>query len=1216
MDRSRPRRLEQAGVGVKYRVLGPVEVQVDGKVLDLGPKKQRSLFALLLINHNRTVATDRILDALWGDDAGGKENALWVYISRLRSILSEISADEILVTKDHGYAIEINPTDLDAVQFERLVEQGTSLLESDPNGAAQSLSEALDLWRGNPLEEFTYEQFARQEIARLSSKRSTCFDARIEADLLRGRSGELIGELEQQADERPYDETPMRQLMVALYRAGRQTEALRSFERYRKRLAKDTGTDPSPELRRLEEQILFHDAGLARTAGTEPAEYVANPYRGLEAFREEDSNLFFGRDRLIAQLIRTIDEHSLVTVIGPSGSGKSSVVRSGMIPAVRKGAVEGSDEWLVASMLPGSHPFIELEAALLRSRLDAPDSLREQLDGQPDEILRAALRMAPTEISTILVVVDQFEELFTSCSSDEAERFLTAVVEAAADHRWRIRFVLTLRADFYDRLLMHAEFGNAIAGGIVNVVPMAPEELEAAAAGPAARAGVRLEPGLEAALIGDVLGEPGALPLFEFALADLFDRRVGDTLTLQAYRTMGGIDGALSRTADRLYERLTAAQKAAAHQVFLRLVSITEGETRSRRRVVASELLGLEMEVTDLQAVLDAFGKERLLSFDRSPVTGSPTVEVAHEALLERWSRLSAWIAEAQDDVRRNARLSDLATEWTEHDCDDAYLLAAGRLEEYSTWADVSSLTLARPEREFLDASLQAFDDRDREESERAAREVATARRARRNAVGLIAVVLTVVLAGTYLIWAAIQPEGPTVALVHAGEDGGIGSMVKTGFDRAAADLGIVAREEVTLSEMGQRLRELAEGGTDLIIGGLDFRPFIDEIHEDYPDTRFLAIDTLGQGYENVSAATFDDHGGSFAVGAAAALASETGKVGIVIGTQNFFMTQFAGGFEAGAWSVDPDAEVLIDFVSSEFIAHPIWVIAPAGWFAPDDAYRAAWNMYEHGADVVFGAAGAAGEGVIRAAAEFSDQNGRHVWAIGVDIDEGFTSDDAWSDHVLTSMIKRWDEAVYQSISAFLEGTLEPTMVMGFHNDGISFSTYGGHLDPYLEQLESVTAQLAHESRTSEYHSFQWNAFSPISWRDAAADSVRMTFDGEDLTFLRQPAVVAGDIVEFVIANETDEWMGCGVGFVPTGTSDGDLVSASEVSGPLGQPVLDVGGIITTDWASGPRSETTLRSVVPGPPLVDEPMGAGAVACWPTSDWTAFVQAPLYPIEG
>ena len=1192
---------------MQYRILGPLEVVVDGRSLDVGPRKQRSLFALLLIHHNRIVSTDRILDALWGEDSLGKENALWVYISRLRSILAEVTADEILVTKDHGYSLEIESNQLDSHEFEQLTTAGLATLDADPVEAAQILRRALELWRGTPLEDFAYDEFARSEISRLGTLRQTCLDARIEAELRCGRGGELVAEIEQQLDERPYDETPIRQLMLALYRSGRQTESLRAFERYRRRLGEDTGTEPSPELCRLEEQILVHDERLTH-AEDKDSDTTVNPYRGLEVFREEDSHLFFGRDRTVADTLVGLSQHSIVTVEGPSGSGKSSVVRAGVIPAIRKQALPGSDRWLIASMIPGSHPFVELEAALLRSRLDAPDSLRDQLDGSSNEILRAALRVAPEDDSTILIFVDQFEELFTACPPAVADRFLDAIVECSRDPRRRVRCILTLRADFYDRPLRHASFGATMARGIVNVVPMAPEDLEQAATGPAGRAGVRLEPGLEAAIIGDVLGQPGALPLFELALTDLFDRRIGDTLTLAAYRSMGGIEGSISRKAENIYASLSPTQQAAAHQTFLRLVSISDAETRSRRRVQAGELLGLDIDVADIQTALGAFGSQRLLSFDRSEVTGSPTVEVAHEALIERWERLAAWIAEAKDDVLRNARITSLAAEWEEHDRDHTYLLSRGRFDDYAAWATSSTMTLGRPERDFLDASRQAHDDDDRHEAERRDREAAVARRARRNAFGLIGVLLAVAVVASLLVWRVVQPVGPTVALFHgAQDDAGIPLMVLNGFQRAAAELAIVARNEALQAGMEDRMRTVAEQGTELIIAGMDYGPIVNSINADYPETDFLVLDSQGYPDENVTVVDFDQGAGAYLMGVVAALTTETDTVGLIIGTQSSFMVPFAGGFDAGVTSVDTDIEVFIDFVASDMTPIPGMESLPPvlhGFGRDDLAYEAAMYMFDNGADVIFTAAGEAGQGSIRAATEYTEAHDRAVWAIGVDVDEGFITDDRYSGRVLTSMVKRYDEAVYQAIEVFLADDLPERIVLDFTNGGIEYSDFGGHVDAIADDLDAVVEQISRGEVL-----IPWAPTTQPSWRTPASDVVTVTYDGTHCLMDRTPQLFEGEIGDFVIINDSDDWADFGVGLLPSGVSAAQIAATDPEFAGAGDALEANGGQSGYTWTVAPGGRYELRSQVLGAPF-----GAAGVACWPSHDWGDLSNTDLFEV--
>ena len=280
------------------------------------------------------------------------------------------------------------------------------------------------------------------------------------------------------------------------------------------------------------------------------------------------------------------------------------------------------------------------------------------------------------------------------------------MLEAVDDPHERIKVVLTLRADFYARPLQYPEFGARLGEGIVNVVPMTPNELEQAANEPAVRAGVTLEPSLIATLLTDVVGQPGALPLFQYTLTELFDRRVGANLTAETYGSMGGLRGALTRRADELFMDLDEAQQAAARQLFLRLVTIADSDEWTRRRVPASEIVGLDVDIVALQAVIESYGTARLMTFDRDQVTGSPTVEVAHEALLTEWERLRDWIEEAREDVLVHAKLASAAAEWRGSNENPDYLLSGSRLDEYAAWSDTTTLSLTFDERGFLDAAI------------------------------------------------------------------------------------------------------------------------------------------------------------------------------------------------------------------------------------------------------------------------------------------------------------------------------------------------------------------------------------------------------------------------------------------------------------------------------------------------------------------------------
>jgi WD40 repeat protein/DNA-binding SARP family transcriptional activator/class 3 adenylate cyclase len=481
-----------------------------------------------------------------------------------------------------------------------------------------------------------------------------------------------------------------------------------------------------------------------------------NPYKGLRPFAEADADDFFGRDALVDTLLARLgepgDTSRFLAVVGPSGSGKSSIVRAGLVPALRQGALPGSDRWFYTDMLPGPHPLEELGAALLRVATSPAPPVLESLERGGGDLPALARRVLPADDAELLLVIDQFEELFTLVE-DESVRtaFLEKLVEAVSDPRGPVRVVVTIRADFFDRPLAHPGLAELFRGRTETVVPLTPEELERAIVGPAERVGVVPELALVAEMIADVSDQPGALPLLQFALTELFERRRDGVLTLEAYRDIEGVSGALARRAEALFERLSTSEREATKQLFLRLVTPGEGVADTRRLVPRSELLSLDVDRSAMGAVIDGFGRHRLLSFDRDPTTRRPTVEVAHEALLGSWDRLRAWIDGARDDLRTHRRLAAAAEEWDVGTRDPSFLLSGGRLEQFEAWSRASDIALTSREREFLNESLERRDAQEAAERERVDRERKLERRSARRMRGLVAVLAVAALVAATL---------------------------------------------------------------------------------------------------------------------------------------------------------------------------------------------------------------------------------------------------------------------------------------------------------------------------------------------------------------------------------------------------------------------------------------------------------------------------------
>ena len=496
------------------------------------------------------------------------------------------------------------------------------------------------------------------------------------------------------------------------------------------------------------------EGGRAGNAGTSrPSLVERNPYKGLRAFGEADAADFYGREQLGRELLeRLAGGARLTAVVGPSGSGKSSVVSAGLLPLVRAGAFPGSDRWPIVQMTPGAHPFKELEAAL---RAHAASGPAEDVTLLPDQA-RGLVDMAERFLvadpdAELLLVLDQFEELFTMVGDDESrERFLAVLETAALDADSRVRIVLSLRADFYDRPLRYSGFSNLVEDGTVAVHPLTADELRSAIVDPAHAAGLEIEEGLAADIVAEVQGQPGALPLLQYALSELCDQREDGRLTREAYAAIGRISGALASRADELFDGLDAGGQDATRRLFTRLVSLGEGAEDTRRRILRSEVDAIGRGDDSINIVIDAFGRHRLLSFDRDPITRTPTVEIAHEALLREWPRLRAWIDDDRDGLRVLRHLGESATAWDRLDRDAGELYRGVRLDHALAWADDHGDDLTALEASFLATSAEQRDADRQAERERAAQRVRQNRRLR-IALAVVALALAGAIAGAII---------------------------------------------------------------------------------------------------------------------------------------------------------------------------------------------------------------------------------------------------------------------------------------------------------------------------------------------------------------------------------------------------------------------------------------------------------------------------------
>jgi WD40 repeat protein/DNA-binding SARP family transcriptional activator len=456
-------------------------------------------------------------------------------------------------------------------------------------------------------------------------------------------------------------------------------------------------------LRAAEDQLAGNVVELQavrrRTDHGDAHEVVACPFKGLAVFDVEDAGVFFGREQLVAEMVARLAGAPLMGIVGPSGSGKSSALRAGLLASLAAGVLPGSEDWPLALLRPGEHP----PAALERATAGLPRPVR------------------------MIVAVDQFEETFTACR-DEVERaeFVHALVSAARHPRRRALVLIAGRADFYGRCAAYPELARLLGASHVLVGAMRRAELRRAIDLPARAAGLQVEPALADALIADVEGEPGGLPLLSTSLLELWQHRDGRVLRLSSYEHAGRVHGAVARLAERAYGRLDPPRRELARRILLRLAGEGEGDAVVRRRVPLAELeADRDERVAEVLAVLAG---ERLIT------VGADSAEVAHEALLREWPRLRGWLEEDAEGRRLHMHLRDATGDWNAGGRDAGELFRGARLAAALDWSDAHPDELNATERAFLDESRTA--------SER------SHRRLRMGLAGVAALLVLAVIAG------------------------------------------------------------------------------------------------------------------------------------------------------------------------------------------------------------------------------------------------------------------------------------------------------------------------------------------------------------------------------------------------------------------------------------------------------------------------------------
>ena len=498
-----------------------------------------------------------------------------------------------------------------------------------------------------------------------------------------------------------------------------------------------TGTS-SAELAAARADIADGVASLTAAPTLEPAPDPTHcPWRGLAAYDVDDARWYAGRERLVAEVVSRMPGTRLLALVGASGSGKSSLMRAGLLAALRRDLLPGSATWRVVALRPGAHPMRELTRRALS---------RDDGGGEVDTLLRALVDGDPDthDLDTgqrVVLAVDQLEEVWTVCH-DEAERrqFLDALGDLATDPRSPVSVVVAVRADYLSELAEHADLRTLVGSGTVLVGPLTPAEIRRAVERPAATARLTLDDGLADTIVSDAGQEPGLLPLLSTALTQLWERRENGRLTYPAYVGLGGLSGAIATLAEEAYAALAPPQRHAARTLLLRLTGPGDGAAVTRRRVPLSEIAALP--TPGITAVVEDLARARLLT------VADGTVEVAHEALFREWPRLRGWLVEDAAGRAVQRRLAVAAAEWDADGREDSALWTGTRLASGLEVAEARPEEITSTEQEFLSASRDAVDAQQRAAEERAATTARQNRRLRVLVGGIGVVLVAAIVAG------------------------------------------------------------------------------------------------------------------------------------------------------------------------------------------------------------------------------------------------------------------------------------------------------------------------------------------------------------------------------------------------------------------------------------------------------------------------------------
>jgi uncharacterized delta-60 repeat protein len=431
------------------------------------------------------------------------------------------------------------------------------------------------------------------------------------------------------------------------------------------------------------------------------------PYKGLDVFEEQDAELFFGRETIVKELVGRVKDSRTVFITGPSGSGKSSLVRAGLIHALKQGSIHQSDKWLYETIKPGRDPLEALAFAF--SRLKSPElgkyfSQNVNQANVIDECAESVL--SERKDQRLVLFIDQFEEVFTQVNKEIRETFIRLITNAVTKPSGRVIILFSMRSDFIPNCATYPELNTLLNQQFIQIGAMQAEELVSAIAQPALRVGLKIDPDLIAQIINDMKGEPGALPLMQFALKDLFDDGQSKggviALTLDAYLGHGGIQKSLERHADAAFGKLEKHEQELARNIFSGLIEIGRGTQDTRRTALFQELIPANTNENEIETIVQKLADARLVTTDEQ--AGKDTITISHEKLIDAWPWLKKLVNENREVIALQNEINSDTKEWEEHKRDTSYLYTGARLLNADEQVKKQNLNLNQLAREFVKA--------------------------------------------------------------------------------------------------------------------------------------------------------------------------------------------------------------------------------------------------------------------------------------------------------------------------------------------------------------------------------------------------------------------------------------------------------------------------------------------------------------------------------